>query len=99
MQFTPQFFYEHASRTADVSHGRIHKAHHEAVIIPTGAPPRRSQEARVAPHVRGLWSVLSGAVSYWASTSPIRHPSLRFKMVSFALCEAAFHHSAVQKHQ
>ena len=34
MQITPQFFYEHASRTADVSHGRIYKAHHEVFIIP-----------------------------------------------------------------
>ena len=41
MQITPHFFDEHASRTADVSHGRVHEAHHEELIIPTGKASRR----------------------------------------------------------
>jgi hypothetical protein len=38
MQITPHFLDEDASRTANIRHGRIQKANHEAFII--AAPPR-----------------------------------------------------------
>jgi len=51
MQVPPHFFYEHASRTSDVSHGRIREASHLVFIIPTDVHLRRGPRCLGAQEV------------------------------------------------